>query len=450
MRRFLFVTMLVFIGPFMGGGAERETAARRFGAFVDENGIERIFRRGVVLAKEKGGRFHAAPTAVGQELASLRALRSRAATEFAELDLVMDRQFLPSDPGVGGQWHHAKIGSTNAWAISIGYNEARRPLVSLAIMDSPFQMNHPDLERNSTIGWSLLTRSPNAYTTNGYYHSTIAAGMAGAVINNETGVSGMANCLLTPVDIGNLPTTRDMHDAVIWAADNGIRVVNLSWDGAFSAVINEAGQYLKEKARGMLFMAGVNGAKFLNYPAMPHIYAVAMTDINDQARSAWGDHIDFAAPGWDIYSTTTNSTYEADSGTSYSAPLMAGVAAWIMSANPELGPAEIEEILRQSCVDLGTPGWDQRFGWGRIDFGRAARLTFERSPISHIAADANGAEAVHELGTSYRLFRSSEVEGVWSVVNDPIAKIGDGRIHLRDPSPPSGAAFYRIEITRPH
>ena len=77
-----------------------------------------------------------------------------------------------------------------------------------------------------------------------------------------------------------------------------------------------------------------------------------MTDAEDQARSAYGPHIDFAAPGWDIYSTTTNSVYQSDSGTSYSTPLLAGIAAWIMSINPALGPAEIEAILTSASIDL--------------------------------------------------------------------------------------------------
>jgi subtilisin family serine protease len=369
--------------------------------------------------------------------------------EFAELEYVLERQSQRLDHPAGQQWHHETIGSTNAWAISLGYSPQREPLVRLAILDTPFQMDHPDLRDHAVPGWSLLTRSELPLETNGYYHSTLAAGLAGAVLKNGLGVAGAVNCFLVPVDIGNLPTTRDMHDAVVWAADHGIRVVNLSWGGAFSSVINEAGLYLKQKARGMLFMAGMNEQRFLNYPEHPHIYAISMTDRNDQARSAWGEHIDFSAPGWDIYSTTTNSGYETDSGTSYSAPLAAGVAAWIMSADPALEPDEIEGILRETCVDLGEPGRDQRHGWGRIDFGRAARRVYERSAISRVKPLSDGAEAVHEAGTAYRLLRAADVRGPWEALTNVQQEPGGGRLKLRDLEAPGPAAFYQVEITRP-
>lgn len=428
--------------------AERPREERAFARGRDDFGIERAFRRGVILAKRRGGRVEEWAVPRGQELASLRAIRADPAVEFAELDFVLTRQFAPSDPQGTSQWHHATIGSSQAWDISVGYSAARTPLVQLAILDTPFQMNHPDLAAHTSLGWSLIAGRPNELDTNGYYHSTIAAGLAGAIINNGLGVSGVVNCQLVPVDIGNLPTTRDMHDAVVWAADQGIRVVSLSWDGAFSAVINDAGAQLKQKARGMLFMAGVNGARPLVYPAWPHIYAVSMTDSNDLARSAWGDHIDFAAPGWNIYSTTTNSSYEADSGTSFSAPLAAGVAAWIMSENEALGPDDVEGILRASCVDLGAPGWDQRYGWGRIHFGRAARLAFESSPASRVSAGPQGVETEHRPGHEYRLLHASDPGGPWSALAGVPTRLAEGKIAFQ-PDPSGPAAFYRVERVPP-
>ncbi len=373
--------------------------------------------------------------------------------DFAELDVVLTRQFAPHDPDLPKQWHHAKIQSSTAWAISLATHK-----VTLAILDDPFQMNHPDLAANTVPGWDMLTDSPIVGVSGGLYHSTIAAGMAAAAINNGIGVSGAANCWLMPINIGENPTTSDMHDAVIWAADHGVRIVNLSWDGAFSAVINDAGKYLKEKTGGMLFMAGVNCRlspncrTFLSYPNQPDIYAVAMTDSNDQPRSNYGDHIDFAAPGWEIYSTTTNSTYEMDSGTSYSSPLVAGIAAWVMSVNPTLGPADIEEILRETAVDLGTPGWDQDFGWGRVDFGRVAERTFATLPVSRIAAVRDGAVkivAVRVQGAVYRLFRRDAASSPWGLVSDSIMETTQNTVIFTDPNPPRKTAFYRVEITLP-
>jgi thermitase len=378
----------------------------------------------------------------GREIETLEQLRKQKEIAYAELDFLLTRQFVPNDPQIGEQWHHGTIHSSEAWSISLATHK-----VTLAILDTPFQMNHPDLIGNTVAGWSMIGQAAITGDPIGYYHSTIGAGVAAAAINNLTGASGVANCWLMPIDIGDNPTTSDMHAAVVWAADHGVRVVNLSWDGAFSSVINEAGAYLKEKVGGMLFMSGVNGRMPLDYENQPDIYAISMTDQNDEPRSAFGDHIDFAAPGWEIYSTTTNSTYEVDSGTSYSAPLAAGIVAWVMSVNTNLGPAEIEEILRKSAVDLGEPGWDQTFGWGRIDFGSVATNTFETLPARRITvARENGltVKATAVPGASYRLWRSVDLGGVW----EPIGTAGLDS-NLRDPSPPSRAALYKVEITLP-
>ncbi|HEV8541453.1 MAG TPA: S8 family serine peptidase [Verrucomicrobiae bacterium] len=258
----------------------RTRANRPFLSTVDAFGLKRPFRPGVVLVRFKD---NAQPVAVltarGSEIAIQRDLSRRGDIQYAELDFVLTRQFQPNDPALGEQWHHAKIHSTNAWSVNLG-----GPVVTIAILDTPFQMNHPDLAANTVPGWSMITQAAITSDPVGYYHSTIGAGMAAAIINNGVGVSGVANCRLMPIDIGDRPTASDMHDAVIWAADHGVRVVNLSWDGAFSSVINDAGLYLKQKAGGMLFMSGVNGNGLLNYPNQPDIYAVSMTDMNDQTR----------------------------------------------------------------------------------------------------------------------------------------------------------------------
>jgi subtilisin family serine protease len=419
-----------------------------FGFRTDNFGITRAFRRGLVLARFKNSRLcEAVLVAKGTEASSVAALVKNRDVAFAELDVVLTRQFDANDPGLRRQWHHTKIQSANAWAISLATHK-----VTLAILDSPFQMNHPDLMVNTVAGWDMVTERPISGVTEGLYHSTIAAGLAAAVIDNSLGVSGIANCWLMPINIGDNPSTSDMHEAVVWAADHGVRVVNLSWDGAFSSVINEAGAYLKTKTGGMLFMSGVNGRKFLNYPDQPDIYAISMTDTNDQPRSAYGEHIDFAAPGWEIYSTTTNSTYEVDSGTSYSSPLVAGIAAWVMSVNPELGPAEIEGILRESAVDLGTRGRDQDFGWGRVDFGRVAANTFATLPVSRIVAVRDGPVkivAVRLEGAGYRLFRRDLLNSPWLPVTDATWEANQNMVIFTDPNPPAKTAFYRVEITLP-
>src|SRR5882724_2497437 len=111
-----------------------------------------------------------------------------------------------------------------------------------------------------------------------------------------------------------------------------------------------------------------------------------MTDEADNFQSAPGAGIDFAAPGYQIFSTSIGDSYASGSGTSYSTPLFCGVVAVLMSINPTLNADEIVDILKNTADDKGQPGWDAYFGWGRINFAAAAGATAATVPlISSIA-----------------------------------------------------------------
>jgi subtilisin family serine protease len=205
----------------------------------------------------------------------------------------------------------------------------------------------------------------------------------------------------------------------------------------------------------MLFMAGVNGTNRLDYPDQPNIYAVAMTDENDLARSTYGSHVDFAAPGYEIYSTTIDSGYAVDSGTSFSAPLLAGIAAWVMSVNPKLGPDEIDGILIASCVDLGAPGRDEHYGWGRINFAEVARRAFATLPASRIGFSrtpfftVSARIAPGAASSDYTLFRTdSLLSGNWEQVPSPLLATNGAVLYMTDPATPGGQRFYKIQLNR--
>jgi len=435
---------------------------KNFRACIDENGIERRYRPEIVLARFKGDPLvYALKVRDGSERDTQKTLSASPQIEYAELDTIMTRQFLPDDQELTNQWHHSTIHSTNAWSVSLGNSS-----ITIAILDTPFQMDHPDLAAHAVTGWDMVTSNAittaifrESYANSGYvYHSTIGGGLACAEINNFIGVAGVANCLLMPVNIGDFPTLSDMYDAVVWAADHNIRVVNLSWDGAYSPVLNDAAAYLKEKTRGILFMAGVNGGangapKFLNYPNQPDIYAISMTDANDTTRSSFGPHIDFAAPGYEIYSTTTNSGYELDSGSSYACPLAAGLAAFVMSVNPALNPDEIVDLMKASSVDLGPAGWDQYFGWGRPDFGKLALATFATLPVSHITAinqDFFTVRANYMSGAEYQFFRSSTLfPPDWQPVPDFSVDTNGPSLFFRDLSALPEHGYYQLKIRLP-
>jgi thermitase len=86
--------------------------------------------------------------------------------------------------------------------------------------------------------------------------------------------------------------------------------------------------------------------------------------------SNYGNNIDLAAPEG-VYTTTRGGGYSYQGGTSFSAPIVAGVAALALSVDANLTGAQVQDILKQNADDLGTPGWDSSYGWGRINAARA-------------------------------------------------------------------------------
>lgn len=352
-------------------------------------------------------------------------------------------QHVPNDPLITNQWHHEILGSYEAWQFSRSSKTIR-----VAILDEPFQMDHPDLAANTAPGWDA-TSGEKILSHTGEAHATLSAGLIAAAVNNSLGIAGMGNCQILPVKFG--VTLEDMYRAIIWCADNGVRVVNISYDGAYSAALNEAGRYLKQKTEGVLVMSGLNTNRLIHYPNHPFIQAISMTDRKDQPASAQGGHIDFACPGVEVFSTTTNSAYAVESGTSFSAPIASGIIAVLFSINPALTADGVLQLLRNSAVDLGAPGRDDVFGWGRLDFAKAAKLAFSTRPDSRILRiERTQKETIISLlprsDVKYRLWKSRSVwPSAWEPLLTARSQISDGLLQFLDPEV-GDRAFYRMEF----
>jgi hypothetical protein len=415
-------------------------------AWKQNTGTIKAFNPQVVLVKFRNAK-HVAALRVSEndEVESLQILRARKDVEFAELDFTQQRQFMPNDVQLTNQWHHARIGSFAAWDKSLGQNSIR-----IAIVDTPFQMDHPDLAANTVAGWDVVNDQP-VTSSPGIDHSTIGAGLAAAVINNQSGVAGAGNCSVLPINIDG--AISEMYNAVIWAADHGVRVVNISWTGADSPTLNEAGLYLRNKTGGVLAMAGGNGTGFLNYPNQPYITCVSMTDATDNMRSLHGNHIDFAAPGYQVFSTSTGSSYAIDSGTSYATPLFCGVLGVVFSINPTLSADEALDILKNTAVDKGQPGWDQFYGWGRIDFAAAAQAAQNMLPkISSISRTDHQSFVSIPFNPNfvYSLWKTPSLfETNWISVTNANVTTNAGSIIFQDPDGEDTNAFYRVRLGVP-
>lgn len=159
-----------------------------------------------------------------------------------------------------------------------------------------------------------------------------------------------------------------------WAADHGARVANISYIVSDSSAVTSAAKYFQSKG-GVVTSSAGNYSTFNSAADNPYILTVSATDQFDAIYyySNTGNDIDVSAPG-DSFSTKMGGGYVSVGGTSYSAPIAAGVAALVISANPDLTANQVQDILKQSADDLGTMGWDPSYGYGRVNAARAVAM----------------------------------------------------------------------------
>jgi hypothetical protein len=421
---------------------------QRFFGVLDEGAAgRRVFVPQTVILKLRAQEILAAiRVPEGLEVEAIRVLHGQANVEYAGLNSLERRMFSPNDTDLGRQWHHEAIGSRAAWDIATGNGSVR-----LAILDAAFQMDHPDLAANVLPGWNVVGNAPVTNSA-GIDHSTGAAGLAAAVINNGLGVAGAVNCKILPIRING--TLAEMYLGTQWAASNGVRVVNISWTGAQDPIMNYTGKWLQDHARGILAMVGGNDASRLNYTNYATVVAICGTDANDQAPFSYGPHIDFAAPGVVVYTTATSSGYAARTGTSYATPLFCGVVAALMTINPAMGPDELLDLLKTTAIDLGAPGWDEHYGWGRIDFAKAARAAVATLRIVKAAPSAEGFTVWMSYwpGVNYSLWRAAQLSPpAWQVVPSTLLSLNTNGsvLSLTDTQPDPKQGYYKVGVQAP-
>ena len=312
--------------------------------------------------------------------AVMRALSSNPHIDYVEKNpLVPPSAFTPNDPSYKDQWHLSRIQASVAWDVSTGNG------VTIAVLDSGVEGSHPDLASSMVPGWNVVSNNSNTSPVN--LHGTAVAGAVAATGNNGTGVASVAwRARIMPVRISNRSDGwaygSDMIDGILWAADHGARVVNISYDiGVASSTINDAAQYLRNKG-GLLVMAAGNNNSNNGSGENPYIINVAATTDTDAKASFsnYGNYIDVSAPGEHIVTTWENGGYGWGGGTSFSSPLAAGVIALIKAANPNLSVNEVETILKNSADDLGASGWDKYFGHGRVNAAVAVQMATQAVP----------------------------------------------------------------------
>ncbi|NPV09744.1 MAG: peptidase S8 [Anaerolineae bacterium] len=295
-----------------------------------------------------------------------------------------EMQRFPNDPYYPVQWNLARIRAPQAWALATG-----GPAV-IAIIDTGADLDHPDLKANLVAGYNFLDPHLPPDDDSLYSHGTHVAGIAGAVGNNMLGVAGTAWTTrimpLKVLDRYGAGSIAHAAAAVYRAVSSGARIINLSLGAPYDSEYPGAFQLLEDAisyavAHDVLVVAaagnvGSAGIKMgdLVYPAgYPGVLGVGSTSLSDQISgfSNRGPWVDVVAPGEYLRSTCVGGGYCVLSGTSMATPHVAGLAALIWSRYPQLTAAQVAAMITASAQDLGVPGYDTTFGYGRIDAGKA-------------------------------------------------------------------------------
>jgi len=314
----------------------------------------------------------------GQEQSLVDMLNQDPRVEYAELDYVVHAMLVPDDTSFALQWFLTKINAPSAWNDTTGSSR-----ITIAIVDTGVDLNHPDLNDKIVPGWDFS--NDDFVPQDDHGHGTHVAGIAAAETDNTQGVAGVSwGARIMPIKVLDEHGDgfySDVARGVRYACNHGAQIINLSLGGSnSSSILKEALEYAQEMGCLIVAAAGNSAQNRVDCPARyPEAMAVAATDQSDQRAyfSDYGPEIEVAAPGVDIYSTLwaspNNHTYGYKLGTSMSTPQVAGLAALIWSMCPQLTNAEVRSVIQDTAKDLGATGWDPKYGYGRIDARKAVR-----------------------------------------------------------------------------
>ena len=294
--------------------------------------------------------------------------------EFAERDYIAQACLVPNDPFVvsGDEWHLAKIQALPAWDFTIGASN-----VLIAVLDSGVNAAHPDLAGRLLPGYDFVN---NDFTpSDDFGHGTAVAGTLVANGNNNLGVAGVAyGCTVLPIKVMDQfgsASHSTIAQGIEYAVEHGARIINLSMGGDWpSSTLQNAINYAWSNNVVIVAAAGNNGGTAPQYPgACEHVLAVGASEPDDSRApfSSYGTQVTLFAPGDNIWTTQRdlNNPYGSWKGTSFSSPVVAAVAALVLSLSPSLSNTQIVDILQQTADHPEVAGYDSLVG--RINALRA-------------------------------------------------------------------------------
>ncbi|MFK8297910.1 S8 family peptidase [Capnocytophaga cynodegmi] len=329
-----------------------------------------------------------------------------------------------NDKEFANQWYLSRIKVLNAWDTTFGEES-----IKVGVLDSGLDWTHKDIglgkdsyqnvylnyredlwkdsnnpntgdsqdnDKNGFIddlkGWNFSNKSNDVRTRNS--HGTQVTGIISAKTNNLEGISGIAGgkgkkgVQIIPVCVGvSSPESAIIDDAIIYAVDSGVRIIQLSLSVIQTDAIEKAIEYATQKGVLVICASGNNYKGELSYPASNrNVVAVGGTDKRDKRASFanYGHNLSVVAPAVDIYSTSLDDQYHSSDGTSFAAPQVSAVAALILSVNLSLTGKEVRDIIEKTAQKVGSynyqnrgdkpnGSWNNEMGYGLVDAYEAVK-----------------------------------------------------------------------------
>ncbi len=274
----------------------------------------------------------------------------------------------PNDSNWDLSWPQARVKMPLAWDLATGSKR-----VIIAVVDSGINPNVKDLRGNLVPGRDFISGGYTKIDRDG--HGTLVASIIAARGNNGSGIAGYCwTCKVMPVRVGD-GTVFDSGAAaqgIRWAADNGARVISLSFSEDAGSLpdprVAAAVAYAAAKGALVLASAGNTYNSAYTFPAAdPGAYAVAGTDRFDRLMpwSTRGSWIHLAAPGCQLALSKYGGAIRP-CGTSVAAPAVAGIAGLMLSVNPSLSPEQIVSLLEKTAVPVAGIGGGRVNAYGAL------------------------------------------------------------------------------------
>ena len=313
---------------------------------------------------------------------------------------------IPNDPYWIYQWGPKKIEADWAWNATFG-----DPSILVAVIDSGLDYNHPDLAVNYVpLGYDWVNNDSDPMDD--YGHGTRVTGVVGAQINNGVGIAGLAQVKVMAekvLDKQGEGYVDQLAEGIYHATNMGAKIITMSLSTEYNGpLLYDAVRYAYDAGVLLIAAAGNQASNARRYPAAyDEVIAVTATDPDDVASdfSNFGDWVELAAPGRNIFTTTPwyitpYGYYDYASGTSLACPHVSGLTALLWSYFPNATRDWVRARLRETADDLGSPGFDIYYGYGRINarkaiYGNSPTINYTLAITSTVGGTTNPAPGTH-------------------------------------------------------